>query len=148
GTELDSYFDAMESIATNTDDELEAITEEANNATFSSDEQEIVAIKETFIRTVEVLESAVQEVSQLEPPSEVEAAHSSFLSTLEDFAAVAGTLSRDFSQVTTRAEAEAVLEQHERELAAADDAFDEACATLQMVADENNIDRDLRCGDD
>ena len=74
--------------------------------------------------------------------------HADFLSNLQAFTAVTSDLAVDLDGVTRIEEAESLFAEYQPDLEAADDAFDEACNALQDVADENNIDRDMQCGDD
>jgi hypothetical protein len=148
GIDLEGYFATMEDIATRTDDELEAISEDLVNTTFESDVEEIEATRNGLQQTGEVLELATLEVAEIDPPDEVTDEHGEFLSALQNVTALSSDLYSDLDGVTTIPDAEEVLGGYDDDLQTADDTFDEACLALQAIADDNSIDRDLQCGDD
>ena len=148
GTDLDSYFASMEDIATRTDEQLEAIGDELISGDFESEEEEIQATRDAFQQQGEILEAALLEMSELDPPEEAAEAHANFVVELQNVAAISSDLLADLQGITTVADAEVVIEGYGESLTAADETFDEACLELQTIADDNDIDRNLQCGDD
>jgi hypothetical protein len=142
---LQEYFAAMEQVAITTDTRLEEIGAELNDATYSSDAEEIAANADGIQQSGEAIESALLNMSRLDPPGEVGNAHNDFADALDTVLQLFAAMALDIDDVSTSAQLNALTNQYSSDFSNAD--FDDACLTLQGIADDNSINVDLRCTD-
>jgi predicted outer membrane protein len=145
--ELEDYFAEMDEIARRTDNRLDEISSELQNATFDSDAEEIAANRDGFQQSGEVIESALLDISDLDPPPEVETAHAEFFDALNASLQILAAMFAAMEDISTSEELDATAEQYTPDLESAGADFDEACLALQGIADDNGINADLRCTD-
>jgi hypothetical protein len=141
------YFAAMEQVAITTDTRLEEIGAELNDATYSSDAEEIAANADGIQQSGEAIESALLNMSRLDPPGEVEDAHNDFADALDTVLQLFAAMALDIDDVSTSAQLNALTNQYSSDFSDADADFDDACLTLQGIADDSGINVDLRCTD-
>ena len=144
--DLGDYFQALEEIATRTDADLEAVSNEISSAVFNTDQEEIEGVQSALQQSGMVLEQALLDVEALQPPPEVQAEHDAFRGTLLDVTVLTADVLQATESVTTSAELNALVNQFDPQLTAGDAAFDAACFALQGIADEGAVTVDLRCG--
>lgn len=145
--ELVDYFAEMDQIALRTDTRLEEIGSELDGATFDSDADEITANRDGLQQSGEAIESALLDMSDLDPPAEVEDAHGDFFDALNAVLQLFASMSADIDDVSTSAELEALSADYSQDFGSADADFDEACLALQEIADDNGVDADMHCTD-
>jgi hypothetical protein len=145
--DLEDYFAEMDEIALRTDNRLEEISDELQNATFDSDAEEIAANRDGFQQSGEAIESALLDMSDLDPPPEVEDTHAEFFDALNAALQILAAMFAAMEDVSTSEELDATAEQYTPDLESAGADFDEACLALQGIADDNGLDADLRCTD-
>ena len=145
--ELRDYFAEMDQIALRTDTRLEEIGSELDGATFDSDADEITANRDGLQQSGEAIESALLDLSDLDPPAEVEDAHADFFDALNAVLQLFAGMSADIEDVSTSAELEALSADYSQDFANADADFDDACLALQEIADDNGVDADMHCTD-
>ena len=143
--DLEAYFAEFEQIALRTDDKLEQIGSDLQNATFASDAEEIAATQNGLQQSGETIERATLDISDLDPPPEAEDAHADFIEKLQAVLQLQARLLTDTEDVSTSAELDALVESYNTDLSDADAEFDSACVALQGIADDHGIDADLRC---
>jgi hypothetical protein len=143
--ELEDYFAEMDEIALRTDSRLEEINSDIQNATFDSDAEEIAANRDGFQQSGEAIESALLDMSELDPPPEVEDAHAEFFDTLNAALQILSALFAAMEDISTSEELDATAEQYTPDLESAGAGFDEACLALQGIAADYGINADLRC---
>lgn len=144
---LEDYFERVEDVAIATDDKLTEIGDHLQNATYATEEEEIADVEDQLLLSGQTVETAVIDLSELEPPPEVQDAHDTFLEKLQAVLILQSQLLDDIeSSVSTDAELSALFDSYDADLTETDNDFDDACFALQRIADDNDIDVDLRCG--
>jgi hypothetical protein len=138
---LEEYFAKLEEL----DQKFEAdsATADAESAEAGED---VDAIKDSFGEFVALIEDFVNELDDVDPPSEVEDAHNAGVEAGRD-------IQEEFERVIDKAQDAETLEElgaifEDEELNAASDRFTQACLDLEQIAADNNIDADLNCDDE
>ena len=145
GLTLEEYFQRLEVLIADYDQRGDALGESFDEE-YSTEEEQIRATQEFWKEFLVLLGQFVDGLNDIDPPSEAEAAHE------ESVDAGAEMLKAYQELVDQMAEAESVSELAEGfggiVLEASGDRFEQACVKLQGIADDNDIDVDLDCGDD
>lgn len=149
GVSLEEYFSQMEQIAQSHKKQADALEKSADeqmaNAT---DEAAQVALIQTFFAdNLEVAESSLTDIQEVSPPGEVEEQHQAFMDTFESMVAAFQEASTSIDDASTAADVSAVIEEMGPQIEGISGEFDTTCVDLQKVADENDIEADLDCGE-
>ena len=145
GLTLEEYFQRLEALSTDYDQRGNALGEGFAEE-FSSDEEQFKAAQEFWEDFIALFGEFVNDLDDLNPPSEVEAAHKESVDAGSE--ALKGF--QEFVDQVRGAESLSELEERfgSLELETVGDRFDQACVTLQGIADANGIDVSLNCGED
>jgi uncharacterized phage infection (PIP) family protein YhgE len=138
--------------------EIEAVFQEASAATDELNDgldEDLSSAKDfggqlealqTFLSgAATVFDDAVETMESIQAPVEVEQPHNDFTEGTKELAAATQGLSEDLDEAEDEAEAAELLQEFEGEAAEPLFAIDEACADLQDIADDNDIEADLKC---
>ena len=139
--ELEDYFAQMEDIAIQAEGRLNEVSSDLNNATFDSDAEEIAANQDGLQQSGAAVETALQDMSNLDPPSEVKDAHDRFSEALSTVLQLYAALAEDIADVSTMDELNSVADGYSPDFSDANIEFDSACSALQGLADDYGITR-------
>ena len=92
-----------------------------------------------------MFDDAVDEMQSIQAPVEVEQPHNDFTEATMELAAATQALSEDLEEAEDEADTAELLDEFEGETAEPLFAIDEACEDLQDIADDNDIEADLKC---
>jgi len=145
---LEEYFTALEDIAYEIETELQSNVDDYNSQTFQSSEEEYAAVQTLLTRTGAAWESSMLQVSRLDPPDRVRDEHEALLKTGTETTRLLSQLLAGVQDAGDMAAANDFIEAHSPDIDEAKAAFDDACSTLQDIADGEAIEVNLRCGDD
>ncbi len=147
--ELEAYFAEIEAIFEDADaasDELDVTFDEAIDAA-TNIEEEVFTLQEFLLESRKNIESALDDLEDVEPTEETEDAHSDFIQAGRDLIEVSKQFSEGLQDVETETDLDALNEDLGPGGQEAADAADAACFELQGIADEAGIDVDLNCED-
>lgn len=153
---LDSYFDRVKGImdgASQNGDEIEsAIDDRIDGA--SGIEDVLDALAEGLGDFLALSEGVRDDLDGITPPSEVEDQHRELLALYSTTVSALGSLVDDVEEIDPDADEEVILEQVtdfgtrvQTEFGSLGTQGEVSCFELQGIADENEIDIDLECGD-
>lgn len=142
--DADPYYAAMEAIAIETDSALDEIGDTLTSAS-EDDPDYIEIVRDSFTEAGTILETALEDVSDLDPPSEAEDAHDTFLEDLLTQTRNFANFSADLIDVSTIPELDALFGEYDAAFTEADTNFEASCLALQDVADEAGAGVDLEC---
>ncbi|KKK64147.1 hypothetical protein LCGC14_2987140 [marine sediment metagenome] len=139
---LEAYFQEVDSIFKQGDERLEPQVE-ALNQEFSSEDEQVRAIRDFWNANLPNFRDSVDALEVINAPPEVAKEHNKFIE-------VSTELEESFLDISERLEdVESIFEVNELlndpGLNEASDRSDEACLTLQDIADANNIEVNLEC---
>lgn len=144
---LDEYFDEYLRLKTDTEaksDDAEAkLDEEPASAEEAAD-----LFGEAIAEFVDIAKDARDGLNGLNPPSEVADLHSDFISVWEEGIDALEALESDIEGLDSPEDLLDLLPQIEEDFGSLDGNTEQVCLDLQAVADENDIDVDLECGED
>ena len=146
--DLEAYFEDLEFTANAIEERLNLIQTEYSEQTFDTTQDEIDGFVILLLDTQTSWETTMDAVADYEPPPEIESEHQDLIDAGNDVITLLGELAEGAEDVTTEDELDALIADFDAEISEANDAFDEACFALQDIADDENIDVDLRCGDE
>lgn len=148
GISLQEYYSQMSDIAQTQKkqtDDLQATSEE--EITAATDEAtQVQLIQKFFEDNLAVAKTALTQVQDISPPSEVEEAHEKFLQAFEDLVAALDDASASIESASTGAEISTVITDVGPKIEGASAKFDAACADLETVATDNSVKAGLDCG--
>lgn len=148
---LEEYFERFTAIDQNVDAEIEELFADfpdVSDEEFFANDANLPLIKSIFEGFPRVLREALDELAGLDPPAEAEDAHDALLDAGRDLQAAFEQANEDIADVETAAEAQAISQARDEEVAPAEQAFDEACLALVGVATENGLTVDVSCDDE
>jgi hypothetical protein len=134
---LEEYFKELEAL----DQRFE---EEGTEAEESFESDDLDTIKEGFEASVGVVEDFVNDLDDLDPPSEAEAAHESAVEAGNDLLAEFEVANDALQDAASEADLLGIFTGEA--FGDASERFTAACVELQGIADENDIDVALNCG--
>ena len=149
GLTLEEYFQRLEAAENDRAAQSEALQEESEqefSEGFASEKEEIEATRDLFDAVTPVFGDFVDALADVDPPAEAQDAHEEAVDAGARLLAVFQDVADRLAEVESASEAEEVLD--DSELETADDRFDQACFTLQEIADANDIVVDLGCPDE
>lgn len=147
--DLEEYFADIEVLFEEADadtDELSTLFDAAL-AEAATLEEEKEALMAFIFDNVSVLNNALDDMEDIDAPSETEDEHDAFIEAGRDLIALSSDFADQLDQAETEEEIDAVNLQFDEEGTALAAAADEACADLQTIADDFNILVDLNCED-
>lgn len=146
---LEEYFAELEALDTEFEQRTDALDAQLNQGMESVDPEDLDAVVEVFSGflddAVETVADFVDGLDGLNPPPEVETEHEAAVdagrTVVEEFERLTDDVA-DFDSV-----ADFIAMEEEPGFTDASDDFDQACFDLQDIADENDIDIELNCGE-
>lgn len=147
---LEEYFTRFEAIDQTADQEIGMLYADfptVSDEELFSDEENLPLIKNLLQGFPEVLEDAVDEVDQLDPPSEVEEAHNDLIAAGRDLVMAHKSAASEIADVETIGEAEGLVMTVDGELTAGQERFDAACRALVAVGTDNGLTVNVSCDD-
>ena len=142
---LEEYFQRLDEIFEGADERFEALGDQCEELA-ESEEAEIEAARCFFDSSVQVLNHVQDETDDLDPPAEAAVAHEELVTAGADLEQLGEEFSERFADIESMAELEELAEAPELE--SAGERFERTCFDLEEIARENDIEVDLRCGDD
>lgn len=148
GPTLQGYFDQLKKISEDTDQQFRALEDDLNAslANVQSDYEALPILKDSLSKVVAQGERLVAGLEALDPPAEVESAHNEFLDAAKSVVNETAAILAEYDAFTSVAQINQRILQGD--LAQAGERADDACAAVQKVADDNDINVDLSCGPD
>ena len=147
---LEEYFQELDTIQNEADERFVAQEEESGEPAEDASEEELADYaREAVGETVTIQRDAANAAGDLDPPDEVEGPHNDLVDALQELTDAVQTVVDEIPDTLTMADLEGLYARFDTpELNEPFMAFDEACVALQSIADENEIDVDLECGED
>ncbi|MDZ4278247.1 MAG: hypothetical protein U1B78_03815 [Dehalococcoidia bacterium] len=145
---LEEYFEELEQISKDVDDRAAELEDDFDKSLDAADgdEEEVEAYLTFFDESLAALEDARDDVDGLSPPDEVEAEHGDFVEAADAAVEAFGELIDEAQDADSGSEIDELLVD-DQSLADAGEELDDACFALQDIADDEDIDVDLDCGD-
>ncbi len=149
---LEEYFQELGRLNASVEERVDAIYEAAfaefDEADFESLalEEQVRVFKDLADAFPPVVDDFLDDAKDLDPPAEVEDLHNDLVRAGDALLEVFQDLAVQIDEVQSQAELDALTEGGPSE--AATERFDQACFPLQEIADENDIEVDLMCGDE
>ena len=147
--DLEEYFADIEALFEDADadtDELSTLFDAAL-AEAATLEEEKEALMAFIFDNSSVLTNALDDMEDIDAPSETEDEHDAFIGAGRDLIALSADFANQLDEAETQEEIDAVNVQFDEEGTALAAAADEACTGLQAIADDVNILVDLNCED-
>jgi hypothetical protein len=145
---IEEYFQRAESIMDDATARLEALEDDGFEGEFAPEEDPVTSMRDFFDSTAAIIRGTVDELEDLNPPSEAEDAHADFVGAVGTQVELFDDLADSLAEAQSLFGAEELAEEFgvESEPVSADIA--QACFTLQDIADANGIDVDLGCAEE
>lgn len=149
GLSLEDYFAELQEIRDAGDEELDALGQQLNSDLDDAETlDEEIAVFQTFLDdSLSVIFGTAFQLSFMVPPAEVAELHNAYLGTVEDFAQILEDLRNDLDSAETEDEAAELIDAFNVEVDESKDESVGICFDLQAIADDNNVDVDLGCGE-
>lgn len=146
---LDDYFAELQEIRDSGDEVLDELGQELNADLEGAEtvDVEIAIFQDYLDNSLSVLFGTSFQLSFMVPPAEVAELHNEYLGTVENFAQILEDLRNDLDFAETEDEAAELIDAFNAEVDESTDESVAVCFDLQEVADENNVDVDLGCGE-
>ena len=148
---LEEYFQRFEAIDADVDATFEALFEdfpdEGEEERFSNEEN-LPFFKDLFAGFPVIVRDALDQLEELNPPSEAEDAHDEFLATGRELVEVFEGGADRVQAVESISEIEQILEEIEPAQDEAQERVDAACLDLVAVGEANGIVVDVTCEDE
>jgi hypothetical protein len=145
---LSDYFMELDEIFEEADRNTEqAQTIIASVPTGAPLQNRVAALDDFLSETERIFDRAVERLEELDAPPEVSEDHEEFLDAVHDASIIAAGLQDRLPEVASEADAEDLVTEFDEELAPVLASADDACFSLQEVADSNDIDVNLSCDD-
>ncbi len=145
---LEEYFQRLKAIDADVDAKFEALFEvfaDEGEEDLFSDEENLPLLKALFVGFPVIVRDAVDQVEELNPPSETEDAHEEFLATGREWLEVLEDGADRVEAVESILEIEQIEEELEPAAQEAQERFDAACLDLVGVGEANGIVVDVSC---
>lgn len=137
---LEEYFQKMQAISAEAVQETNTLDEKFD----ALEENDFSGLQELFVGNAALIADSFGDMGDLDPPVEVEDAHTEFVEAGEHMAGLMKTFSDDLADVDSTSELDEAFGRVVG-LEAASARIDTACAVLEMIAVENSIQVDLDC---
>lgn len=142
---LEEYFEVLEDVLMDADDSGNKLGEEfvENLEDADDDEEEVEAYLDFFDESLALIKAVRDDVDGLNPPDEAEAEHDDFVEATDSLAEAFEEVVEDAEDADSGSEIEDLLDEAD-DLTEAGEDVERACADLQEIADDEDIDVDLR----
>jgi DNA repair exonuclease SbcCD ATPase subunit len=151
GLTLEEYFQRIDVLGSDLEDEIDRLGEEFDEATEAAEEAEteeemIEPSRDSFNRLAALVGDFVSELESIDPPSEVEDAHNEIVAAQAEGLDLLEDLNERAQRVESASDMEEVWAELEGPVfTAVSDRSEQACFALEAIADANGIDVDLEC---
>jgi hypothetical protein len=147
GVTTEEYFRQVESLIGDVEQQTQVLADEweQERATATSDEEQLGLARDFYDSLFSLIGPLRDELRDIEPPEEAEEAHDALVGVAEEFSSVWSDISGEVGAAASEAELGEILT--DEEFASVGQRFEQACFDLQRIADDNQIDVDLKCGD-
>ncbi len=142
---LEEYFQKSDAIFEDASERIEAL-DDPGEQEFASEEQQIEAIRDFLVADRAITEDVLDELENIDPPTEVQEAHNDFQGAGVVLVALFEDVAAQLANVESASEVDRVFALNAPEINAAYARADAACFALQGVANANGVDVDLECG--
>ena len=142
---LEEYFRRIQALSDEVDERFDPLVE-ALNQEFDSEAEQIEATRVFFNADMPILRDFEDGLDDLDPPAEVEGAHQEFVAANTELVDTLQDVTDRMADVASTSELQELLDAPELE--AATTRFDNACFSLEDIADANGIAFDLECEDE
>jgi hypothetical protein len=142
---LEEYFQQGELIGDNATARIEALDVDAFEGEFASEEDQVTAMRGSFDSMAAIIRETVDEFKDLDPPPEAEDAHGDFVGAVGAQEELFDNLVDSLAEAQSVSEVTELLGEFGVELEPVLADIEEACSTLQGIADANGIDADMKC---
>jgi hypothetical protein len=149
GLSLEEYFAQVEQLS----DEMQTAGDDAQNeldeqlATAESTEELIELLDQFLTTALAVAGDFSDSMSDIDPPSEVSDLHQQTIDSFDEGITALEEVQGDLQDVETEAELQEFSTDVGQRFDELDAETEETCNGLQEIADENEIDVDLQCGE-
>lgn len=146
---LDAYLSEMERLDNEAEAQQQSLQQEFEAAaggdigTGSLTDQFKDALEVYYVGLVDAGKEFIDQVDELEPPSEAEEEHDEYVAAYDDVLVELNAVIDEIPGLTTAGDADALLSNEE--LSAAFERGNAACRGLQQLADDNSVDVDFGC---
>lgn len=147
--DIEAYFTDIKALFEDADaetDELSTLFDAALEEAATLEEEK-AALMAFILDNSSVLTNALDDMEDIDAPSETEDEHEAFIQAGRDLVALSADFADQLSEAETEEEIGAVNVHFDEEGTALAVAADESCAGLQAIADGYNILVDLNCED-
>ena len=148
---LEEYFVRFEAIDADVDARFEALYEdfpdEGEEEELFSNEENLRLLLEIFAGFPVILADALDQLEELNPPSEAEDAHDELLATGREWLELLEGGADRAKAVESISEAEQIIEELDSASQGAQERFDAACLVVVRVGEANGIHVDVTCAD-
>ena len=138
------YYNQIADVLNGADQDSAAIAEQYGGP-YDDAADEIDQTTSAFSETGQVIESVLLALSDLDPPSEAEAAHEAYFDSLQSVAILFADALADLEDVSGEGDLTAFKNQYSPQLTDGNDAVEAKCVVLQGLADDAGSDADLGC---
>ena len=134
---LNEYFSRLQALSDEVRSRADGLAEPVS---FDDD------VAGVFNQSLDIFRDFLNDVRELNPPSEAQSAHEALVSALDHFIDANEDLVGQLEDASTEAESQAIFENVPAEVEGT--PIGSACADLQQIATDNNISVNLDCGSD
>ena len=145
GLTLEEYFRRIQALSDEFDERFEPLVESLNQE-FDSEAEELEATRDFFNADIVIFRDFVNALDDLDPPAEVKGTHEEFMAANMELVDTLQDVTDRMADVASTSELQELLD--DPELEAATTRFDNACFSLEDIADANGIAFDLECEDE
>ncbi|MDZ4278246.1 MAG: hypothetical protein U1B78_03810 [Dehalococcoidia bacterium] len=148
GLTLEEYFEELEQISKDVDDRSTDVEDEfSEDIDNAEDDAEEVELTQAFLDDILSLgEELRDDLEGLDPPDEVADEHDAYVEAVNGALDALQGIADEAEDADSRDDIEALFD--EDEFTEAGENVDDTCLDLQEIADDEDIDVDLNCGDD
>jgi hypothetical protein len=140
GQSLEEYFQALTAVKDDLGAKANAAEEE-----FPTAFQESAATRDYLVETTSIIEEAVDALRAIDPPQQVQSAHSDFIDALAASQELWAELVDELGDAPSLSDVADISERYGPDLDAASARFETTCSALEDIATANGIDVDLEC---
>ena len=147
GSTLEEYVQEFQRIKDDAESQSDAVEARLDQEPASA-EDALELFSAAIGSFVDIATGVAQDLNGIEPPSEVSALHDDLVAAWAEGVDALEQLQADVEGLESPEDFLTLVPQIEEDFGALDDKTEQVCLDLQDVADKNNIDIDLECGDE